>query len=45
MILPPPTSGKNRLQSFCEVGYAHFRPNVFATGKKMSMEIFVRVHE
>ena len=26
-IHPPPTNSKNRLKSFCEVGYANFRPN------------------
>ena len=28
-IHPPPTNSKNRLKSFCEVGFADFRPNVF----------------
>jgi len=42
-IHPPPTSTKNRLKSFCEVGYANFRPNVFVAGKRMSMEILVGV--
>ena len=32
---------KNRLKSCCEVGYANFRPNVFAAGKTISMEIFI----
>jgi len=27
-IHPLPTNGKNRLKSFCEVGYANFKPNV-----------------
>jgi len=27
-IHPPPTNRKNRLKSFCEVGYANFKPNV-----------------
>jgi len=39
----PPTNSKNRLKSFCEVGYANFRPNVFAAGKRISMEILVGV--
>ena len=38
-----PTSTKNRLISFCEVGYDNFRPNVFAAGKRISMEILVGV--
>jgi len=38
---PPPTTSKNRFKSFCEVGYANFRPNVFAAGKRISMEILV----
>ena len=42
-IHPPPTNSKNRLKSFCEVGYANFRPNVFAAGKRISMEILVGV--
>jgi len=40
---PLPTNSKNRLKSFCEVGYAKFRPNVFAAGKSISMEILVGV--
>ena len=36
---PPPTSTKNRLKSFCEVGYTNSRPNDFAAGKRISMEI------
>ena len=40
---PPPTTTKNRFKSFCEVGYANFRPNVFAEGKRISMEILVGV--
>ena len=39
----PPANSKNRLKSFCEVGYANFRPNVFAAGKRISMEILVGV--
>jgi len=31
------------LKPFCEVGYTNFRPNVFGTGKKISMEILVGV--
>jgi len=42
-IHPPPTSTKNRLKSFCEVGYANFKPNVFVAGKRISMEILVEV--
>ena len=42
-IHPPPTNSKNRSKSFCEVGYANFMPNVFAAGKKVSMEILVGV--
>jgi len=42
-IQPPPTNSKNRLKSFCEIGYANFRPNVFAAGKRMLMEILVGV--
>jgi len=42
-IHPPPTNCKNRLKSFCEVGYANFRPNVFAAGKRISVEILVGV--
>ena len=40
-VHPPPAKSKNRLKSFCEVGYANFRPNVFAAGKRISMEISV----
>jgi len=40
---PPPTNSENRLKSFCEVGYATFRPNVFAAGKRISVEILVGV--
>jgi len=40
---PPTTNSKNRLKSFCEVGYAYFRLNVFAAGKRISMEILVGV--
>ena len=39
----PPTNSKNRLKSFCEVGYANFRPNDFAAGKRISMEILEEV--
>jgi len=42
-IHPPPTHSKNRFKSFCEIGYAKFRPNVFAAGKRISMEILVGV--
>ena len=42
-IHPPPTNSKNRLKSFFEVGHANFRPNVFAAGKRISMEILVGV--
>jgi len=42
-IHPPPTISKNRLKSFCEVGYANFRPNVFGAGKRISMKILVGV--
>ena len=42
-IRPPPTNSENRLKSFCEVGCATFRPNVFAAGKRISMEILVGV--
>ena len=42
-IHPPPTSTKNRLKSFFEVGYANFKPNVFVAGKRISMEILVEV--
>jgi len=42
-IHSPPTSSKNGLKSFCEVGYANFRPNVFSAGKRISMEILVGV--
>jgi len=42
-IRPPATNSKSRLKSFCEVGYATFRPTVFAAGKRISMEIFVGV--
>jgi len=41
-IHPSPTNSKNRYKVFCEVGYANFRPNVFAAGKRISMEILVR---
>jgi len=40
---PPPTNSKNRLKSFCEVGYTNFRLNVFAAGKRISVEILVGV--
>ena len=42
-VHPPPANSKNRLKSFFEVGYANFRPNVFAAGKRISMEILVGV--
>jgi len=42
-ILTLPTNSKNRLKSFCEVGYANFRPNVFDAGQRISMEILVKV--
>ena len=42
-VHPPPANSKNRLISFFEVGYANFRPNVFAAGKRISMEILVGV--
>jgi len=42
-IHPPPTSTKNRLISFCEVGCDNFRPNVFVSGMRISMEILVGV--
>jgi len=42
-IHPPPTNNKHRSKSFCEVGYANFMTNVFAAGKKISMEILVGV--
>jgi len=41
--LAPPTNSKNRLKSFCEGGCANFRPNVFAAGMRISMEILVGV--
>jgi len=31
------------VKSFCEVGYTNFRPNVFAAGKRVSIEILVGV--
>jgi len=45
-IRPPLTNSKNRLKSFCEVGYANFRPNFFAAGKRISMKLLVgmRLH-
>jgi len=30
------------LKSFCEVGFANFRPNVFATGKRIINEDYGR---
>jgi len=39
----PPTNSKNRVKSFCEVGYANFRANVFGAGKRISVEILVGV--
>ena len=38
---PPPTNSKNRWKSFCDVGYANYRLNVFAAGKRISVEILV----
>jgi len=38
-IHPPSTNSKNKLKSFCEVSYANFRPNVFAAGKRISMNM------
>ena len=40
-VHPPPANSKNRLKSFCEVGYTNFRPKVFAAGKRISVEILV----
>ena len=42
-----PTNSKNRLKSFCEVGYIKFRPNIFVAGKTISMKILggVGLHE
>ena len=34
---------KIALKSFCEVGYANFRPNVFGAGKRISIELVVGV--
>jgi len=31
------------LKSFCEVGYANFRPNIFGAGKRISVVILVEV--
>jgi len=31
------------LKSLCEIGYANFRPNVSAAGKRISVEILVGV--
>jgi len=42
-IHPRPTNSKYKVKSFCEVGYAHFRPNVFSAGNWISMEILVGV--
>jgi len=42
-IHPPLTNSKYRLKSFCEVGYANSRSNVFAAGKRISMEILIGV--
>jgi len=42
-IHPLLANNKNRLKSFCEVGYANFRSNVFSAGKRISMEILVGV--
>jgi len=38
-IHPPSTNTKNILKSFCQVGYANFMPNVFAAGKRISMNM------
>jgi len=38
---PPSTNSKNKLKSFCEVGYANYRLNVFAAGKRISVESLV----
>jgi len=38
---PPSTNSKNRLKSFCEVAYTNYRLNVFAAGKRISVEILV----
>jgi len=43
MMHPSPTNSKNRLKSFCEVGYANYRLNVFTADKRISMEILVGV--
>jgi len=37
------TDNKNRQKSFCEVGYANFKSNVFAAGKRILIEILVGV--
>jgi len=37
-VHPPPANSKNRLKSFCEVGYANFRPNVFSAGKRIGSD-------
>ena len=42
-IHPPPTNSKNKLKSFCEVGYANLRSNVFAAVNRISVEILVGV--
>ena len=42
-IHPPPTNSKYKVKSFCEVGHANFRPNVFGAGKRISMEDLVGV--
>jgi len=42
-IHPQPSNSKYKLKSFCELSYANFRPNAFAAGKRISMEIFVGV--
>ena len=38
-ILHPQTVKIDFVESFCEVGHANFRPNAFAAGKRISMEI------
>jgi len=40
MIHAPPTNSKNRLTAFREVGYVNFRPNVFAAGKRTSVQVW-----
>jgi len=40
-MYPPSTNSKNRLKSFCEIGYANYRLHIFAAGKRISVEILV----